>query len=86
MIYWGCTDPGRDAAVDIARLSTLRPVHIIGQAYNMASVGGRTLPPSAAEITEFLQAGRRYRALGASFWVWQTATAQEWGALSAYRW
>jgi hypothetical protein len=86
MIYWECSDPGADAAIDIARLSTLRPVHIIGQAYNMASVGGRPVAPSGSEITEFLQAGKRYRALGASFWVWQTATPQEWSALAAYRW
>jgi hypothetical protein len=87
MIYWGCTDPGNDAAVDIARLSTLgRPVHLIGQAYNMASVGGRPAAPSAAEITEFLEAGRRGRAVGASFWVWQTASLQEWAAVADYRW
>jgi hypothetical protein len=86
MIYWECSDPGADADLDIARLSTLRPVHIIGQAYSMASVGGRTVAPSGAEITEFLQTGKRDRALGASFWVWQSATPQEWSALSAYRW
>jgi hypothetical protein len=86
MIYWGCTDPGGAAALDIARLETLRPVHIIGQAYSMASVGGRPAAPSGAEITRFLQSGRRGGALGASFWVWQSATAQEWSALSAYRW
>ena len=36
MIYWECTDPGTDAALDVARLSTLRPVHVIGQAFNFA--------------------------------------------------
>jgi len=86
MIYWECTDPGSDAAVDIARLSALRPVHIIGQAYNMASVGGRAVSPSGAEITEFLSAGRRAGAVGASLWAWQTATPAEWAALAAYRW
>jgi hypothetical protein len=86
MIYWACTDPAGDAAVDIARLSTLRPVHIIGQAYSMASVGGRPNAPSGAEITEFLEAGKLDRAVGASFWVWQSATEQEWSALAAYRW
>jgi hypothetical protein len=86
MIYWGCTDPGRDAAVDIRRLATLRPVHIIGQAYDMASTGGRPVAPSGAEITEFLQTGERDGAIGASFWVWQAATPEEWAALAAYRW
>lgn len=86
MIYWECTDPGSDATFDIGRLATLRPVHIIGQAYNMASGGGRAVSPSAAEITEFLQAGRQRGAVGASFWVWQSATAEEWGAVATFRW
>jgi hypothetical protein len=86
MIYWECTDPGADAALDIARLATLRPVHIIGQAYDMGSGGGRVGAPSAGEITEFLQTGRRRGAVGASFWVWQTATAEEWQAVSSFRW
>lgn len=86
MIYWECTDPGADVSFDVARLSTLRPVHIIGQAFNMAATGGRTVAPSGAEITEFLRAGQRAGALGASFWVWQDASAQEWAAVGAYRW
>jgi hypothetical protein len=86
MIYWECTDPGTDATVDVARLSALRPVEIIGQAYNMASERGRAASPSGAEITEFLDAGRRAGALGASFWDWQSATAGEWSALAAYPW
>jgi len=86
MIYWECTDPGADATVDIARLSTLRPVHIIGQAYNMAGEGGRVASPSSAEITEFLEVGRRAGAIGASFWVWQTATVDEWAGVTAYPW
>jgi len=86
MVYWECTDPGTDAAQDVARLSTLRPVHLIGQAFNLASVGGRTDSPSGAEIAEFLSAGRRAGALGASFWVWQEATPEEWAALGGFRW
>jgi hypothetical protein len=86
MVYWECADPGAEAALDVARLAKLRPVHIIGQAFNFASVGGRTASPSAAEISEFMTAGRRAGALGASFWVWQEATAQEWAALTNFRW
>lgn len=86
MIYWECADPGADVAFDVARLSTLRPVHVIGQAFDMADTGGRAVAPSGAEIKEFLAAGRRSGALGASFWVWQHATAQEWAAIAAYRW
>lgn len=86
MIYWECTDPGTDARVDVSRLSTLRPVYTIGQAFNLADVGGRAAAPSAAEITEFLQASRQAGALGASLWVWQDATPQEWAAIAGYRW
>lgn len=86
MVYWECTDPGTDAALDVARLSALRPVHVIGQAFNLASVGGRTVSPSGAEIAEFLSAGRRAGALGASFWVWQEATPEEWATVGGFRW
>ena len=86
MIYWECTDPGTDVAADVARLATLRPVTVIGQAFDMADVGGRTVAPSAAEIQEFLTAGKKAGAVGATLWVWQDATAEEWSALGAYRW
>jgi hypothetical protein len=86
MIYWECTDPGTDAALDVTRLATLRPVHIIGQAFDMAAVGGRPVAPSGAEISEFLRAGQKAGALGASLWVWQDASPQEWAAITAYRW
>ena len=86
MVYWECIDPGSAAQSAIQRLSTLRPVHVIGQAFNMADVGGRTIAPSGAEITEFLSRAHQNGAVGASFWVWQTATAEEWAALSGYRW
>ena len=86
MVYWECTDPGTDVALDVARLSTLRPVHAIGQAFNFAGDGGRTVSPSRAEITEFLSASRRAGALGASFWVWQDATPEEWATVSSFPW
>ena len=86
MVYWECTDPGTDGALDVARLSTLRPVHVIGQAFNFADVGGRTVSPSGAEIAEFLGADQRAGALGASFWVWQEATPEEWATLAGFHW
>ena len=86
MVYWECTDPGTDAALDITRLSTLRPVHVIGQAFNFAGTGGRTVSPSGAEIAEFLSAGKRAGALGGSFWVWQEATPDEWAAVAGFSW
>lgn len=86
MIYWECTDPGTDATGDVARLATLRPVHVIGQAFNLADVGGRAVAPSGAEIDEFLQASEKAGALGGSLWVWQDADPQEWAAIGGYRW
>ena len=86
MIYWECTDPGSDVTFDVGRLSTLRPVTVIGQAFNMADVGGRVDAPSAAEIDEFLQAGKKSGAVGASLWVWQDASPEEWAAISGYAW
>ena len=87
MIYWECTDPGEDARVAVERLATLRPVHLIGQAYDMAGIpGGRVNAPSAAETLRFLDIGKRSGAIGASFWVWNTMDAPQWGALSSYPW
>jgi hypothetical protein len=86
MVYWGCHDPRTTALESLKRLSSLRPVHLIGQAYNMASEGGRTAPPSAREISVFLEVGRRHGALGASFWDWQEINGAEWRALANYVW
>jgi len=87
MIYWECTDPGADAEQAVARLRTLRPVHLIGQGYDMSDIpGGRVNAPSAAETQRFLDVGRRAGAIGASFWVWNTMDDEQWTALSSYGW
>jgi hypothetical protein len=86
MVYWGCQEPGEAAAAAISRLGTMAPVHLIGQAYDMASEGGRVGVPSGEEISRFCDVARRSGALGCSFWVWQTMTPQHWSALSAYLW
>jgi len=86
MIYWECTDPGADAVQAIRRLGTLRPVYLIGQAFDLASNGGRAASPSAAELHEFLSEGQAAGAVGVSFWSWQSATSDEWSAVTRYRW
>ncbi|MCU1460686.1 MAG: Peptidoglycan-binding domain 1 protein, partial [Acidimicrobiales bacterium] len=86
MVYWGCTEPGAAAAQAIARLASMRPVHLIGQAYDMGPEGGRRGAPSAAEIRRFLDVVRRGGALGASFWSWQHANPTAWAALTAFPW
>lgn len=86
MVYWGCTEPGQAATQAIERLGTLRPVHVIGQGYDMAPEGGRHGPPGAVETTRFLDVARRAGATGASLWVWQSMGAEQWSALAAYPW
>jgi hypothetical protein len=86
MVYWGCTEPGEATQQAVERLATLRPVHVIGQGYDAGPEGGRTGAPSATETVRFLDVARRAGASGASFWVWQSIGAEQWGALSSYPW
>ena len=86
MVYWGCEQPVLAAQQALSRLGTLGPVHLIGQAYNMAPENGRTAAPSPAEISAFLVAARQGGAVGASFWSWQSIDPDEWSALSAFPW
>ena len=86
MVYWGCTEPVLEAEQTMQRLGPLAPVHLIGQAYDMAGYGGRVGPPTPAEITAFMQTARRGGALGASFWSWQAIDSADWSAMSRYPW
>ena len=86
MVYWGCTEPGKAATESLDRLSALRPVHLIGQAFDMVETGGRPEAPTAAETTRFLDVARRRGAVGASFWVWQSIGPDQWSAMAAYPW
>jgi len=86
MVYWGCTEPGAAATQAIERLAPLRPVHLVGQAYDMGPEGGRSPAPSADETRRFLDVARRGGATGASFWVWQQMNAEEWDAMAGFDW
>jgi len=86
MVYWGCAEPGAAAVEALQRLSTLRPVHLIGQGYNMADEGGRQVPPSGDETWRFLDVARSGGAVGASFWDWQEIDSEQWGAMAQYPW
>ena len=86
MVYWGCTEPGAAATQALERLAPLRPVHLIGQAYDMGPEGGRAAAPSAEETRRFLDVARRGGATGASFWVWQHMNAEEWDAMAGFEW
>jgi hypothetical protein len=87
MSYWGCVEPGRDAAQSITRLAPLgRPLHLIGQAFDMGPYGGRVGDPTGREVWRFADVARRHGVLGASLYVWQYATADQFRALGAYPW
>ncbi|HAM01835.1 MAG TPA: hypothetical protein DCQ30_06355, partial [Acidimicrobiaceae bacterium] len=86
MVYWGCEQPVLAAGQALSRLGPLAPVHLIGQAYNMADEGGRTAPPSPAEINAFLVTAHQGGALGASFWSWQAIDPDEWSAMASFAW
>jgi hypothetical protein len=87
MAYWGCVEPGRDVAQSVARLAPLgRPLHLIGQAYDMGPYGGRAGDPRGREVWRFTDVARRSGAIGASFYVWQYATREQFAALAAYPW
>jgi uncharacterized lipoprotein YddW (UPF0748 family) len=86
MVYWGCTEPGVAAAQALERLAALRPVHLIGQGYNMADEGGRRVAPSADETWRFLDVAQNGGALGASFWSWQDINQEQWTAMAEFAW
>jgi hypothetical protein len=86
MAYWECAEPGSYAEEALSRLRAMAPVHLIGQAFSMADVGGRTVAPSSDEILRFLSVARSDGAVGASFWSWQEMSGDEYGALASFRW
>jgi hypothetical protein len=86
MVYWGCTEPGAAAAQALQRLAAMRPVHLIGQAYNMGDEGGRQVSPSADETWRFLDVAQSGGALGASFWSWQEIDQEQWTAMAGFPW
>ena len=86
MVYWGCVEPGTATLESVQRLASLKPVHVIGQGYDAGPEGGRAGSPSAEETVRFLDVARRNGAVGASMWVWQFMSGEQWDALSTYVW
>jgi hypothetical protein len=84
MVYWGCRDPGEDANRAVQRLLSFHlPVVPTGQAYDMASDGGRHSNPSAEETVRFAVAARAAGATGIAWWDWQEASDEQWTAIAA---
>jgi hypothetical protein len=86
MVYWSCNEPGVAALSALRPLSRLRPVHLIGQSYDMGPEGGRHGLPTAREVWRFLDVARRAGAVGASLYVYDQTRAPQWRALGRYPW
>jgi hypothetical protein len=86
MIYWSCNEPGVTALSALRPLAKLRPVHLIGQSYNMGPEGGRPGMPTAREIWRFLDVAKRGGAVGASLYVYDQTREPQWRALGHYPW
>lgn len=86
MVYWSCYEPGALAEQSVQVLRTWLPVHVLGQAYDMGSEGGRAGLPTFAETWRFLDAARRAGAVGASLWTIEQTGPEQWRALTSYPW
>jgi len=86
MVYWSCTEPGAATLQSILPLAKLRPVHVIGQSFNMASMGGRHGMPTAREIWRFLDVAKRAGAVGASLYLYEQTHRPQWRSLTRYPW
>jgi hypothetical protein len=86
MVYWSCNEPGALAAESLRPLAKLRPVHLIGQSYDMADEGGRHGVPTGREIWRFLDVAKRSGAVGASLYLYTETKQPQWTALGRYPW
>jgi hypothetical protein len=86
MVYWSCNEPGKLAAESLRPLVKMRPVHLIGQSYDMGPEGGRHGLPTGREIWRFLDVAKRSGAVGASLYLYTETRRAQWTALSRYPW
>jgi hypothetical protein len=86
MVYWSCNEPGSLVLQSFRALAKLRPVHMVGQSYDMADEGGRHGLPTGREIWRFLDVSKRVGAVGASLYLYSETRSAQWRALTAYPW
>jgi hypothetical protein len=82
MVYWLGRDPAGEvdqAVTDLAALG--KPIMPVGQAYDAGSEGGPPGPPPKEHLVRFIQAAQTRGVTGFSFWVWHTATPDQWAAI-----
>jgi hypothetical protein len=86
MVYWINQPPDEEAAEAVDYLSQFgKAVLPIGQAYDGALEGGPPGTPTGDEIGAFINAAQAHGAAGVSFWSWQHASPEMWGAIAAAR-
>ncbi|HEV7534493.1 MAG TPA: hypothetical protein VGP90_02595, partial [Acidimicrobiia bacterium] len=86
MVYWLGRDPAVEvdqAVTDLAGLG--KPIMPVGQAYDAGPEGGPPGPPPKEHLVRFIQAAQTRGVTGFSFWVWHTATPDQWAAIREAR-
>ena len=83
MVYWINRDPATDVARAIADLAPLgKPILPVGQAYDPAIDGSHQWgPPSKHDLERFMATAADLGVPSYSFWVWDTASADQWDAI-----
>jgi hypothetical protein len=84
MVYWMNADPAATLAATMDGLAGLgKPIMPVGQAYDGAIDGGPPGAPSKDALDRFTATAAARGAIGVSFWVWHTATPEEWAAIAS---
>jgi hypothetical protein len=76
------------AALSAGADGAMLPIEELGQTYDMYSndFTGASDAPTAAEVTADMTTAHEFGCIGVSFFEWQTATLDEWGALAGFQW
>jgi hypothetical protein len=86
MVYWLDRDPAAEVDQTVSDLVGLgKPILPVGQAYDAGPEGGPPGPPPKEEIVRFIRASEARGVTGFSFWVWHTATPEQWAAIREAR-
>jgi hypothetical protein len=82
MVYWLGRDPAAEVDQTVTDLASLgKPIMPVGQAYDAGPEGGPPGPPPKEHLVRFIQAAQTRGVTGFSFWVWHTATPDQWAAI-----
>jgi hypothetical protein len=86
MVYWLGRDPVAEVTQTVTDLAALgKPVMPVGQAYDAGPEGGPPGPPPKEHLVRFIQAAQTRGVTTYSFWVWHTATPDQWAAIREAR-